>query len=62
MGLRDYFENDLTNFDFNTNLSAIEPWASHYADDTDIPRMKEGRVGGQVRIPDQLTILSPFLL
>ncbi|XP_059083331.1 dipeptidase 1-like isoform X1 [Tigriopus californicus] len=47
MGLRTYFENDLTNFDFNTNLSAIEPWASHYADDTDIPRMKEGRVGGQ---------------
>eukprot|EP00095_Tigriopus_kingsejongensis_P006676 maker-scaffold660_size117387-snap-gene-0.34 protein:Tk06676 transcript:maker-scaffold660_size117387-snap-gene-0.34-mRNA-1 annotation:"hypothetical protein DAPPUDRAFT_196706" len=47
MGLKDYLQNDLTGFNFNTNLSAIEPWASHYADDTDLPRLREGRVGGQ---------------
>ena len=31
------------------NLSTIEPWASYYADHTDLPRLREGRVGGQVK-------------
>jgi hypothetical protein len=48
MGLRGELKNDLTGLNFNMNLSEIEPWASYYADHTDLPRMREGRVGGQV--------------
>ena len=48
MGLRDLFQNDLTNFNFNQNLSEIEPWTSYYADHTDLVRLRAGKVGGQV--------------
>ncbi len=47
MGLRDLLQNDLTTLNFNSDLSAVEPWASYHLDQTDIPRMREGRVGGQ---------------
>ena len=41
-------QNDLTGFNFDMNLSSIEPWASYSRDHTDLPRLREGRVGGQV--------------
>lgn len=50
MGLRDLLRNDLTSFNFNMDLSSIEPWASYYADHTDLPRLRTGKVGGQVWI------------
>ena len=48
LSLRNLLNNDLRDFDFNMNLSSLEPWASHWADHTDLPRMREGRAGGQV--------------
>ena len=48
MGLRLLLENDLTNFDFNSNLTTIEPWASYCCNHIDLPRIREGRLGGQV--------------
>ena len=42
-------KNNLTNFDFNTNLTEVEPWASYFANHVDLPRMRAGRHGGQVR-------------
>ena len=48
MGLRDLLQNDMTDFNFNSDLSAIEPWASYVYDHTDIPRMRAGGQGGQV--------------
>ena len=42
-GLRNFFQNDLSAFDFDRNLSQIEPWASYYADHTDLVRMREDR-------------------
>ena len=41
-------QNNITALDFNSNLSAAEPWASYPHDHTDLPRLREGRVGGQV--------------
>lgn len=46
---RNLLQNDLTGLNFNMNLSTIEPWASYSLDHTDLPRLKEGRVGGQVQ-------------
>ena len=44
-------QNNITALDFNSNLSAVEPWASYPHDHTDLPRLREGRVGGQVIKP-----------
>ena len=46
-GLRELLYNDLRGFDFNSNLSSIEPWASYKYDQTDIPRLRAGKVGAQ---------------
>ena len=59
MGLRDLLQNDLTGFNFNTDLSAIEPWASYEYDQTDIPRMRAGGQGGQV---NQIGFIKCFSL
>ena len=47
-GIRQLLQNNITALDFNSNLSAAEPWASYPHDHTDLPRLREGRVGGQV--------------
>ena len=47
-GIRQLMQNNITALDFNSNLSASEPWASYPHDHTDLPRLREGRVGGQV--------------
>ena len=49
MLLRYLLKNDLRGFNFNTNLSAIDIWANTPYDHTDLPRMREGRLHGQVR-------------
>ena len=46
---RNLLQNDLSGLNFNMNLSTIEPWASYSLDHTDLPRLREGRVGGQVK-------------
>ena len=48
MGLRDLLQNDLRNFDFNSDLTQQEPWASYVYNHVDLPRMREGGMGGQV--------------
>jgi hypothetical protein len=49
MALRDLFQNNLTNFNFDTYLSDTEPFKSYPMDHTDLKRLKTGYVGGQVR-------------
>jgi hypothetical protein len=46
--LRQLKFNDLREVNFSADLSTIEPWASHPESFTDIPRLRQGRVGGQV--------------
>lgn len=48
MVLRMLLQNDLTGFNFNSNLSAIDMFANSGLDHTDLPRMREGRLQGQV--------------
>ena len=51
MVLRMLLQNDLTGFNFNSNLSAIDMFANSGLDHTDLPRMREGRLQGQVPLP-----------
>lgn len=47
MGTRSLIQNDFTNFDFNSDLTQVEPWASYVYNHVDLPRIREGRLGGQ---------------
>ena len=49
MAARDLFQNDLTNLNFDSYLSETEPFKSYDMDHTDLRRLKDGHVGGQVR-------------
>ena len=40
--------NDLTDFNFDSDLTQVEPWASFYGNHADLPRMVQGKMGGQV--------------
>ncbi len=46
--LREHVKNDLRKFDFTANLTQVEPWKSDPYSHTDLPRIREGRLGGQV--------------
>ena len=45
MGVRYLFKNDLRQFDFSSDLTSDPIWAFNHVD---LPRIKEGRLGGQV--------------
>ena len=45
MGVRHFFQNDLRQFDFSSDLTSDPIWAFNHVD---LPRIKEGRLGGQV--------------
>ncbi|XP_059082896.1 dipeptidase 1-like [Tigriopus californicus] len=47
MGTRSLIQNDFTNFDFNSDLTQVEPWASYVYNHVDLPRIRDGRLGGQ---------------
>jgi hypothetical protein len=49
MAVRELLFNDISGLNFNSNLSESEPWASYDLDHTDLPRLRAGKVGGQVR-------------
>ena len=48
MGLRDLLHNDLRGFNFDSNLTSDPLWADYWANHVDLPRIREGRLGGQV--------------
>ncbi|CAL8142721.1 unnamed protein product [Orchesella dallaii] len=47
MNLRDLAFNDLRRVNFSSDLTQVEPWASHPYSFTDLPRLRKGKVGGQ---------------
>ena len=47
MGLRQLLRNDISKLDFDTDLTKVEPWASYWANHIDLPRMRQGQMGGQ---------------
>lgn len=48
--LREIVFNDLRKVNFSDDLTQVEPWASSRYSYTDLPRLRKGKVGGQVRI------------
>ncbi|CAL8129328.1 unnamed protein product [Orchesella dallaii] len=44
--VRKLFQNQLSKVNFSSNLSEVEPWASYSESHTDIPRLRQGHVGG----------------
>jgi len=48
-GFRENVQNDLTRVNLNSNLSAVEPWASDPYTQTDLPKIRRGKLGGQVK-------------
>eukprot|EP00088_Acartia_fossae_P017857 TRINITY_DN2022_c2_g1_i2.p1 TRINITY_DN2022_c2_g1~~TRINITY_DN2022_c2_g1_i2.p1 ORF type:complete len:435 (-),score=105.53 TRINITY_DN2022_c2_g1_i2:983-2161(-) len=45
--LKKMYDNDVTKFDFSANLTSVLPYAAIDSSHTDIPRLREGHVGGQ---------------
>merc|ERR1712051_550003 len=50
MWLRILKQNDLRGVDFDSDLISNPDWARSYANHVDLPRIREGRLGGQVCI------------
>ncbi len=48
MNLRGILQNDLRHFDFDTDLKSDPLWADSSTNHADLPRIKEGHLGGQV--------------
>ena len=46
--IRAVTQNNLSAFDFNSDLSQAEGFKTHNACHTDLPKLRQGRVGGQV--------------
>ena len=51
MAVRELFKNNLTGLDFDSYLSDKPPFQGYSMDHTDLKRLKDGHVGGQVRLP-----------
>ena len=49
MAMRDLMKNNLTFLEFDSYLSEKEPFKSYSMDHTDLKRLQDGHVGGQVR-------------
>lgn len=45
--IRELFKNDLTDLEFDSDLSATQRFAGYASDHTDLPRLRKGHVGGQ---------------
>ena len=54
MATRDLMKNNLTFLEFDSYLSEKEPFKSYSMDHTDLKRLQDGHVGGQVREGEQM--------
>ncbi|KAJ8684159.1 hypothetical protein QAD02_019951 [Eretmocerus hayati] len=45
--IRNFVHNQLADFEFNTDLRQVTPWSKSAWSQTDLPRLREGMVGGQ---------------
>ena len=64
MWLRILKQNDLRGVDFDSDLTSNPDWAGSYANHVDLPRIREGRLGGQVCINSKVPsfIYSCFII
>ena len=62
MWLRILKQNDLRGVDFDSDLTSNPDWAGSYANHVDLPRIREGRLGGQVCInPEYVVEFQGFI-
>ena len=64
MTLRDYAKNQVASLDIN-DLTTLEPWASSPESHTDIKRLRQGKMGAQVKgfcVSYITTLISYFVL
>ena len=47
MAIRSLFQNDIGKVNFDHDLTQEEPWASYWSNHCDLPRMRQGGMGGQ---------------
>merc|ERR1719234_1994422 len=47
MAIRDLFHNDIDAVNFDHDLTQEAPWNDFYMNHCDLPRMREGQMGGQ---------------
>jgi membrane dipeptidase len=47
--IRNFVHNQLAEFEFDTDLRQVVPWSKSAWSQTDLPRLRQGMVGGQVR-------------
>ena len=48
MAIRELFDNDLNDLNFNSDLSQDPKFQNYNMDHTDLPKLRKGHVGGQV--------------
>ena len=46
--IRELYQNDLSTLEFDSNLTENELFLDYSTDHTDLPRLRKGKVGGQV--------------
>lgn len=47
--IRKFLRNQINEFELDTDLTVVEPWSISKYSHTDLPRLREGMVGAQVR-------------
>ena len=62
LAIRDLFDNKLTGWDFNSNLSENPKFLNYDMDHTDLPRLRKGHVGGQVVFLKFILLISIWKL
>lgn len=55
--IRSFVHNQLALFNFSQDLSEVEPWSRSNWSHTDLPRLRAGLVGAQVRTADDITLI-----
>lgn len=47
--LRKFLRNEINDFELNTDLTVVEPWSKSKYSHTDLPRLRAGMMGAQVK-------------
>ena len=56
--IRDIYQNDFTDLNFDSNLTENPLFAGYAMSHTDLPKLRIGKVGGQVIINYQIQVLN----
>lgn len=60
--IRNFVHNQLAEFDFDKDLQQVAPWSKSAWSQTDLVRLRQGMVGGQVILFISIILFCPLLL